>query len=278
MLNTEKIVLGSGKLYTAEFTGEIGDLKALIQQIAVEENLLGLISGGATVEYKPEYYEAKDDLGIASKTVITNEDASMKSGVMTWNGNTLKKICATARVTEENGLRIVKIGGVSKQDGKDYMILFVHEDAQDGNTYVLIVGSNQSGFSFAFAKDKETVIDVEFKAKSLIDNEGTKIIYAEDIPVEIGTLSVTSAAGTNSGETALTVTPPLDSGNSYMVKTAATVALPNYGDVCNTIAGFTTWDGSADIIATTGNEIVVVEVDSGLKAVKAGKATVTAKV
>lgn len=277
MSNTEKIVLGSGKLYTAEFTGEIGDLKALIQQIAVEANLLGLISGGATVEYKPEYYEAEDDLGIVSKTVLTKEDASMKSGVMTWNGNTLKKICATARVTEENGLRVVKIGGVSKQDGKDYIILFVHEDAQDGNTYVLIVGSNQSGFSFAFAKDKETVIDVEFKAKSMIDNEGTKIIYAEDIQGDIGNLTVTSAAGTTSGKTALTILPALTAGNSYTVKTAATVTLPDYGDVCNTTAGFVAWDGSAEIAATTGNEIVVVEVDSSLKAVKAGKATVTAK-
>lgn len=39
----------------------------------------------------------------------------------------------------------------------------------------------------------------------------------------------------------------------------------------------TTWDGSVDITATTGNKIVVVEVDSNSKAVKAGSATVTAK-
>ena len=42
----------------------------------------------------------------------------------------------------------------------------------------MIVGRNNSGFSLAFAKDKETTIDAEFKAIPM-DNEGTLIIYAE---------------------------------------------------------------------------------------------------
>lgn len=93
----------------------------------------------------------------------------------------------------------------------------------------------------------------------------------------LSTLTVTSAAGSTTGKTALTVTPTLTSGNSYMYKTAATVTLPAYNDVCNTTASYTAWDGTSDITATTGNEIAVVEVDSSFKAIKAGKATVTSK-
>ena len=48
--------------------------------------------------------------------------------------------------------------------GKKYVIHFVHKDETDGDIRVTIVGNNQAGFSFAFAKDKETVIDAEFKA------------------------------------------------------------------------------------------------------------------
>lgn len=174
----EKIVLGSGKLYVDEFVDTI-PTDALLE---VDANLLGRIDGGATINYKPKFYEATDDLGLVSKTIVTEEEVTLKSGIMTWNGNTLKKMCATARVTEAAGKRTVKIGGIGNQDGKKYVIRFVHEDAMDGDIRVTIVGNNQAGFSLAFIKDKATVVDAEFKAMPL-DSEGTKIIYEEDIPV-----------------------------------------------------------------------------------------------
>lgn len=174
----ERIVLGSGKLYIMEFTGTIPDNATL----EAEDNLLGLIQGGASLEYKPTYYEAKDDLGLVSKVILTEEEVTFKSGIMTWCGKTLAKLCSTARVTEDTvtGKRTVKIGGLNNQDGKKYVLRFVHEDPVDGDIRVTIVGNNQAGFTLAFAKDKETVIDAEFKALPM-DNEGTKIIYEEEI-------------------------------------------------------------------------------------------------
>lgn len=177
----EKIVVGSGKLYIAEFTGEVIPTNELLE---IETNLLGLISKGATAVYKPTFKEFKDDLGLASKTTITEEEGSIKSGVMTWCGKTLAKLCATARVTEALGKRTVKIGGLGNQDGKRYIIRFVHEDAVDGDIRVTIVGNNQAGFSLVFAKDDAIVVDVEFKASPL-DSEGTLFIYEEDIPTVI---------------------------------------------------------------------------------------------
>ncbi|WP_300380076.1 hypothetical protein [Clostridium sp.] len=174
----EKIVLGSGKLYTMIFEAGVIPTDIIIE---TDANLLGLIQGGATLEYKPKFYEANDDLGIVSKVILTEEEVTMKSGIMTWCGKTLDKLCSTARVVEAAGKRTVKIGGVGNQDGKQYVIWFVHKDTIDGDIRVTIVGNNQAGFSFKFLKDKETVIDTEFKAMPL-DKEGTKIIYEEDIP------------------------------------------------------------------------------------------------
>lgn len=176
----EKIVLGSGKLYVSEFTS--GSAIPDNATLEVDTNLLGLIQGGASLEYKPKFYEAIDDLGLQKKTVLTEEEVTLKSGVMTWCGKTLAKLCATARVTEAAGKRTVKIGGVNNQDGKMYVIRFVHEDAIDGDIRVTIVGNNQAGFTLAFAKDKETVVDAEFKAQPL-DTDGTLIIYEEEIPI-----------------------------------------------------------------------------------------------
>ena len=177
-MDKNKIVLGSGKIYISEFTDTIPEDAVL----ETEENLLGLIQGGASLEYKPEFYTAEDDLGLAKKTILTKEEATLKTGIMTWCGETLQKLCSTARVAEDTdkGTRTVKIGGAGNQDGKSYIIRFYHNDAVDGDVRVTVVGKNQSGFTLAFAKDKETVLDAEFIAEPH-DKEGTLIIYQETI-------------------------------------------------------------------------------------------------
>lgn len=177
-MDKTSIVLGSGKLYVTEFEdgAEIPENKT----VEVDDNLLGYISGGATVEYTPEFYTAKDDLGKKSKSILTEEEAILKSGVITWCGETLEKICSTARVTTAGNVRTVKIGGVGNQNNKKYYIHFVHEDKEDGDIRISIVGKNEAGFSFAFAKDEATTVDVEFKAQPM-DDEGTLICYEEII-------------------------------------------------------------------------------------------------
>ena len=87
-------------------------------------------------------------------------------------------------------------------------------------------------------------------------------------------LTVSSAAGTAVGDTAITVSPALTSGNSYKYKVATDVTFPTYGQ---NLRSWTTWDGTSDISAATGKEICVAEVDGDYKAVKAGITTVTAK-
>lgn len=269
----EKIVIGSGTLYTMEFNGTIPDDST----IETEANRLGYIQGGAEVDYKPKFQDVKDDLGYVQKSIITEEDVTLKSGVLTWNGTKLTKMCSTARISETNGKRTVKIGGITNQDGKQYVIRFVHKDSVDGDIRITIVGTNQAGFTLKFAKDKETVIDAEFKAAPA-DKDGTLIIYQEDIPGTVGTLTVASVAGSLTGATKISVTPSLSAGNSYMYKTASSLALPGLNDICDATTGYATWNGTSDLTATTGNDIVIVEVDSLYRAINAGKATVTAKV
>lgn len=178
-MNKDSIVLGSGDLYCTDFLGTDKEIPA-DTEIEKEENRLGHIKGGAEIEYKPEFYEAKDDMGKVSKVIITEEEATLKSGIMTWCGKTLEKLCQTARVTEKDGKRIVKVGGIGNATGKKYLLRFVHKDDEDGDIRVTIVGNNQAGFVIAFAKDTETVIDAEFKAQPM-DKEGTLILYEEDM-------------------------------------------------------------------------------------------------
>ena len=177
MSEKERIILGSADVYIKEFSGELPKTEV----ICTPENLMAYISGGASIEYKPSYYTAKDDRGKVSKTIVTEEEVIAKTGIMTFNGNKFKYLCDTARITEDTSKhkRIVKIGGIGNRNGVKYVICFHHIDKTDGDIWVMIVGNNQSGFGINFNKDKETVVDAEFTALPQ-DAEGTLIYYEEE--------------------------------------------------------------------------------------------------
>lgn len=91
----------------------------------------------------------------------------------------------------------------------------------------------------------------------------------------LGTLTVTSAAGTSSGNTKITVSPAkANAGNVYKYKVGSAAETVTYGQNVKT---WTAWDGTSDITAASDQKITVVEASSDYKALKAGNATVTAK-
>lgn len=166
----KRVILGSGNTYCMEYTGTI----PTDEIIETTENLLGATSGGASFEYSQEKYTAKSDDGKVTKTITTNEDVKLKTGIMTFDATNLQKFVATGRATTASGKTTLKIGGIANDDGKSYLIRFVHHDVADGDVKVTIVGKNSSGLTFAFTKDKETVVDAEFTAEAM-DEEGTLI-------------------------------------------------------------------------------------------------------
>ena len=100
------------------------------------------------------------------------------------------------------------------------------------------------------------------------------VITIDETPM-LGTLTVTSTAGSTTGNTKITVNPAKENTNNvYKYKVAAEAATVGYGQ---NLRNWTTWDGKADIKATTGQKITVVECDGTYKALNAGSASVTAK-
>lgn len=175
----ENITLGSGKAYIAEYTS--GTIPT-VDDICKDENILGYIKGGAELSYTEEPYEEKDDLGLASKIITTAEEAILKLGLITWNGETLKYLSDRCKVdtTTNSGKRTIKIGGAGNAQGKEWVVCFAHEDKQGGNLWVLIRGKNTAGFTLTFATDAGTVIEPEFKALPQ-DTDGTLIQIIEEI-------------------------------------------------------------------------------------------------
>lgn len=100
------------------------------------------------------------------------------------------------------------------------------------------------------------------------------VITIDETPT-LGTLTVTSAAGTTTGDTRITVNPAKENANNvYKYKVGASETAVTYGQ---NLRNWTTWDGKVDIKATTGQKITVVECDGTYKALNAGSASVTAK-
>lgn len=174
----DTITLGSGKIYLKLLEGD--EALPTVDALCVEDNLYGYIKGGASLEYTQETYEEKDDLGFVSKIITTNEEALLKCGILTWNGESLKKLVDRCGSTEADGKRVTKIGGAGNAQGGYYAICFFHEDKIDGNLWVLIKGRNTAGLTITFAADSGTVIEPEFKAMPH-DTDGTLIELIEEI-------------------------------------------------------------------------------------------------
>lgn len=173
--DNKKITLGSGKIYVKAYA----DAMPTVDTLCVDDNLLGYIKGGCELTYTMETYEEKDDLGMVSKIITTNEEAILKCGLLTWNGEVLAKLVDRATVTTEGTKRTTKIGGAGNAQGGYYAICFKYEDKTDGNMWLLIKGQNTAGFTLTFATDAGTVIEPEFKA--LPQTDGTLIELIEEI-------------------------------------------------------------------------------------------------
>ena len=169
------ITLGSGKIYLMTYA----DAMPTVEELCVDENLLGYIKGGAALEYTEETYEEKDDLGFVSKIITTSEEAILKCGLLTWNGDTLQKLIDRCKTTTASGKRTTKIGGAGNAQGGYYAICFLHEDKKDGNVWIVIKGRNTAGATLTFAADEGTVVEPEFKALPH-DEAGTLVELIEE--------------------------------------------------------------------------------------------------
>lgn len=261
----ERIILGSGYIHLGVF--KKGQEIPEPQDFCTDANRYSYIKNGATLEYSNEIQEAKDDMGRVSKTVIISEDVTLKAGLMTLIGDTIEKLCDTARVSvsQDGKYRKTKIGGVGNRKGAKYVICFHHVDPEDGDIWVMIVGQNQAGFTLSFAPSDATVVDAEFKAMPNLDDEGTLVNYVEEIldyqepEPEQKTYSVeqnlTNVQSTFSGETVnggepFTATLTADEGHTIQTPTVIMGGM----DI-----GSTAWDasdGTVTIGEVTGDIII----------------------
>ena len=171
-----RIPLGSMDFYVTEWTGTIPENNVL----ETEKNMIGRTKNGASITYGAEWYVAESDYGNAKKRRLTKETASISYGAITWNADTISALIATARVEEKNGKRVTKIGGISNDNGKRYLIRGVCRDKIDGDIRITGVGVNTGGWEAVFKTDSETIIQPTFELEPVLDDDGTLLMYEEE--------------------------------------------------------------------------------------------------
>lgn len=183
----ERIALGSGHIYCVEKTASVAlagtmtvaELLTFAKAQAVDGNILGRIKNGATLNYSGTRYTEKDDFGEVSKSTITDESASLSLGMVTFDATMLSKLIDTAQASldDTTGDELLKIGGIANAKNKSYILIFVHEDAVDGDVIVAIEGKNTAALALAFAKGAGTMSNPQFEAIP-VDNSGVSVFLA----------------------------------------------------------------------------------------------------
>ena len=108
----------------------------------------------------------------------------------------------------------------------------------------------------------------------LVENASGVVVGMIDSTASLGSVTVSSSAGTAAGDTAITTSGySLGSGESWVYKVGTAAETVTYGQ---NLASWTAWNGIADITAATGKVITVAAVDANKRAQAAGNATVTA--
>lgn len=109
----------------------------------------------------------------------------------------------------------------------------------------------------------------------LVEYASGVVIGQIDSTPTLGSVTVSSVAGTAAGNTKITTSGyTLGTGESWKYKVGTTAPTVTYGQ---NLSSWTTWDGTADITAATGKKITVAAVDANGRAQAAGNTTVTAQ-
>lgn len=214
---------------------------------------MSFIGGKQNIGYEPGYFLASADCRRETVQVAANH---------------------AAVVTTADGGKYVPAGAVIPANGATAKgILYEDVDVTTGDMPGSLV---TEGIVYEDRLPASVVSAAKNVLTGITFIEAAPAITRPDFgPGELKEITVESAAGTASGDTALTLTYTPGTGESYVYKVGTTAPEIGYGAVPD--YSWTAWDGTSDITAQTGKKITVASVGAGGRVVAAGSATVTAK-
>lgn len=198
MALTPKTFYGSGEVYSTAYDADtfptIADvtaitkteaeaLKAFIASVCVEDNQVGYLKNGFSINISTNTLSDKSDLGEMKIDTITEETGVCTFALFNANAETIAMQYPTAAYGSETttGIGVADVGGLTNMDDTPHVIIFKHKSTSAGDTYAICVGKNMSGFENAWKQDAVTPFTCTFNMQPF-DDSG-RIYRLVDFPV-----------------------------------------------------------------------------------------------
>jgi len=279
----EKLATNAGILLT-DFTPATGAYS--------QADIFAATTGGISASIVPTYKDYGEDVDNCPKNSkemkqIESVECKLSGTALTITTATVKSLIGAADVGTVDTTKITPRSTLAAGDFDDLWYVCPYSDktgdTNGGFLAIKLINALSTGGFTIQSTDKE-------KGQFAFEYMGHSSIYTpEELPFEVyvkeGTseagdflLEFASAAGTKTGDTALSgMTETPGASESYVYQTGYELVMPSAGQI---LAGsaWTAWNGTDDITATTGMDIILAVILTATGAAQhAGKTTVVAK-
>lgn len=191
----DKCYYGSGSFYSDNYDKSTFPMPADPKNITQEEKdalvkfvakrlnkeyQIGYIKDGYKLSIATKKLQDQSDLGEIKTNVITEETGSVTISLYNANAETISKQYPTAKNCKVDGFSITTIGGLGDIDETPHVLIFKHNDNAFGDTIVICIGKNTSGFDMVFKQDAVTPFPCTYDLESL--NDKGRLVMAIDCP------------------------------------------------------------------------------------------------
>ena len=281
----KKLLLDAGAfVYGVDFSAAktVAALKtALAAALADNSKTLGATRGGGSFTVTREMRQVEVDglrYRFVGDTRVDSADAYMSTTLLEiGNKNMMGAAMGTAETTTDGDLTIMKMK--TRIEEEDYIQdLWWVGDQSDGGMIAIhfAYAFNTADLAVTWTDKGEATLPVEFHAYQgdVEDYDYAPYeVYFFAAPV-VQNMTITSEAGTASGDTKLTVTGYTPAtGESYLYKAASGTA-PNIKKGDTPDYTWAAWDGESELTITNGYKVTVACINANGKVVTTGSATV----
>lgn len=264
----EQMQLGAGiLLYDFDLTGNTP---------VKDEDIICATTGGISASCVPSYSDMGEDVDNCPANLLELKnldgwDCKLGFTSLSTSPKAIRLALGAADIDSNDPTHIIPRGNAKRSDARN---VWWAGDRADGGVVLIVLKNalSTSGFSLQTTKAGKGNTSVELTGHPTIETQ-------HEVPMEfysrepsLTALSVTTAEGSESGFTRVTVSPAKQSGNSYKYKLGASAESVSYGQELTT--GWTAWNGIEEIDAQDSTHITVAEVSADNKAVSAGNAAV----
>lgn len=287
----ENLQLNAGLFIKNLDYSSIADATALRTAIAAAvtagTNILGSTRGGGSFVVTREVREPEIDgrrYPFKGGKFVDSADARLSTTLVEITAENLVMALGGATATTSGKKTTIKMH-TAIQDSDYISSLTWFGDLADGRMVAITLKNalNTADFNLTFTDKGEGTLPIELHAHQATvldyDEAPFEIVYFEPSG-SMDELTISSAAGTNVGGTAITKNYTLGGGEHFVYKVGTAQSAPSIGYREEADYSWTEWDGSSEIdvgASANSKKITVAVVNSGGKALKSGSCTLAVK-